>query len=768
MPHPDRRRFLALIAAAGAAGWPDRWPPAAQVTASATPFFAQPDGQRCLVRFLVSGVAAPAGRLRVFDGARHQLGTAGVVPLGDSRLYGELWLPAGLLDRIQTELAAPGLARPLVTWHTLTPAPRWTLHWITLLAPETLEGILDSLEPIPRAATTAALQQLGAAVNPLPHRVPVSTGDVPFLRFAEPALRVAARVGLSAGSMAAAAPADLELPTLPPALVGTGVTSLVLLDAAADELHWWPGTDGSRVLVVALPAGADPVSLGFPEGGDRMMRAVEQFLSRESAAPTAVALVVGTGTQQVTQAAEAVSEWNARFAYPRVIVGGADGFLREAVRSRGDRITNWAPATPALPEPPTLPEVTAQAEARASERVRRSEAMVDCLVRALPGGAQGLAAIANQLAFAVPGTLVFNPTSYPRTDVVRTAIGSERVVTDIPPLGYAYFPLGPGDRGGWEPMEDVGPPLTIESPVFRVALDPGTGAIRSWITRADGGEWARETPGLNAVAGAQLERATRESFPGVGVRIVAQRRIPSGGSVHSVVTIYRQLPWVDVVNLADAAGDGPREYRYAFAVDGTGVEWEIPGGVARGTPPCHCAHLRWLRVVGNGKTALLAALQAATARMDEEGVLTSYGPAGESRYRMGVNRAGGISYPDDPWRFGWGIEPCVTAPVPGTGGATLPSFGSLLVIDQAGIAMVGMQPAADGNGVILYLQELSGHARIATIGAGILGFGDARRVDLMERDLGAPPMMMRNGVGVMLGAYGVAALRLLGVTLQRP
>ena len=190
--------------------------------------------------------------------------------------------------------------------------------------------------------------------------------------------------------------------------------------------------------------------------------------------------------------------------------------------------------------------------------------------------------------------------------------------------------------------------------------------------------------------------------------------------------------------------------------------------MGRGPPPCECAHLRWLRLSGSRGTALLAALQPAAARVDQDGGLTSYGPPGESRYRIAVHPAGALGHPDDPWRFGWGMEPCVTAPVPGTGGATLPSFGSLLVIDQPGIALVGMQPAADGTGVIVYLQELTGRARTATVGGGIIGFTDARRVDLLERDLGAPAMVMRNGVGVAMAAYGVAALRLLDVTLARP
>ncbi len=777
MSHPDRRRFLGLLAAAGtaAAGWPDGWSPAAQVTAEATPFFAQPDGQRCLVRFFVSGLEAPAGRLRAFDRARRQLGTAGVVPFGDGRLYGELWLPPGMLERIQTELEAPGLRRPLVTWHALTPAPRWTVHWVTLLEPETVQRVLAALEPIPRAATTAALQRLGAMVNPLPNRVTTSIGDVPFLRLAETGHRLAVRAGFTTGSLAAAAAADLEIPTLASVLAASGIGSVVLPDAAASGLFWRQGPDGARVLVAALPSGADPVSLAFPEGGDRMMRAVERFLSQASregpgsgdgAQQTPVVLTVGTGVEEPARAAEAVRDWNARFAYPRIVPGDADGFLRAAVRGLGERIPLWTPAPPAPQGAPSLSEVTAQAAARAAERSRRAEAMIACLVRALPGGGQGLAAVANQLAFPMPGTLVFNPTSYTRTDMVRMADDVDRVVTDIPPLGYAYFPLGQGtagDGGGWRPTEE-----DVETSLFRLSLDPDTGAIGSLVSKADGVQWARETPGLNAVAYAGLERATRETFPGVGARITAERRTPDG-SVRSTITIYQRLPWVDVVNVADLASGAAMPYGFAFAVDVAAVEWEIPAGVGRGTPPCDCTHLRWLRIKGSGERgAFLAALQGATARVDAAGVLTSYGPPGESRYRIAVHPAGAFRSADDPWRFGWGMEPYVTAPVPGTGGATLPSFGSLLVIDQPGIALVGMQPAADGNGVIVYLQELTGRARTATLGGGIIGFADARRVDLLERDLGAPAMVMRNGVGVALAPNGVAALRLLDVTLARP
>ncbi|MBI2615640.1 MAG: hypothetical protein HYW52_08210 [Gemmatimonadetes bacterium] len=775
MPHPDRRQFLSLLASAGTAAFARLGNALGVVTvaAEATPFFAHPDGQRCLVRFFVSDLDAPAGRLRAFDRARRQLGTAGVIPLGDGRLNGELWLPLGALPRIRTELEAPGLRRPVATWHALTPAPRWTIHWVTLLDPENLQQHLASLERIPRAVETATLQGIGAMVNSVPASMPTVIGDLPFLRLAEPGERVAALTGLTRGPAAAITDAELRVPSLAAVLAASGVTTILLKDAPAGGLHWLPGPQGSRLLVVAVPAGAAPERLGFREGGDRMVRSVERLLADlpveggagSEGAPEQTALVVGTETEDLARAAAGVRDWNVRFTYPRIVVGDPPAFLRAAPRSYAGGISLWAPQSPAGRPVPSLAETMDHAQRRAAESSRRADAMIACLAPLVPGTGTGLERVANQLAMPVPGTLVFNPTSYARTELVRMADGSERVATDIPPLGYAYFPRGTGDGGQWRAMAEDGFPHAIQTGQFRLALDPDTGAIRSLAQPADSREWASESLGLNAVPGARLEWATREALPGVAARIIARRRAPWGGGIRTVVTVYERLPWIDIVNHADLGGDEPVAYRFGFELHAAGVEWEIPAGVERGAPPCDCAHLRWLRLTGERGSALLAVPQAAFGRVDHDGALTSYGPPGESRFRIGVSPAGAFRFREDPWRFGWGIEPVVTAPVPGTGGALLPTFGSLLVLDQPGVAIVGLQPAADGDGVIAYLQELGGLSRVATLGAGLIGFEDARQVDLVERDLGPPAMVMRNGVGLMLPAHGVAAVRLLGVTL---
>src|ERR1041384_2353059 len=80
--------------------------PAPLVSAIPTIFFAPPDGRNGLVRFVVDGSSAPAGRLRVFDRAHKQLGTAGVIGIS-GRLYGELWLPLDREIEVVSELEQP-------------------------------------------------------------------------------------------------------------------------------------------------------------------------------------------------------------------------------------------------------------------------------------------------------------------------------------------------------------------------------------------------------------------------------------------------------------------------------------------------------------------------------------------------------------------------------------------------------------------------------------------------------------------------------------
>ena len=275
-------------------------------------------------------------------------------------------------------------------------------------------------------------------------------------------------------------------------------------------------------------------------------------------------------------------------------------------------------------------------------------------------------------------------------------------------------------------MEGDGSALTIETAQFRVALDPDSGAIRSLVSRGDGREWVRPgVLGVNELDGARLLQRTRSRLAGVGERIEAVRRSPEFGTIRSTITVYDHLPHVDVVNDAAAPEQRAVRYRFAFAMNAPQVQWEIPAGAGHAPAPVALRHLRWLRLVGAAGTVSLGALETAAAHVDEAGTLTSFGPRGPAHYRIAVGAPGARERPDDAWRAGWGMEPLLTAPVPGTGAARLPSFGRLLLVDQPGVAIVGAQGARGGDGVIVYRQELAGGPRVAPLGAGVLGWRSA-------------------------------------------
>ena len=81
--------------------------------------------------------------------------------------------------------------------------------------------------------------------------------------------------------------------------------------------------------------------------------------------------------------------------------------------------------------------------------------MIMVLARALGAEGQQLEAIAGEVAAIVPGTLVFNPAPFSHSGLVRMTDGTDRVATNVPGLGYAYFPDArdrsiADDQAGWE------------------------------------------------------------------------------------------------------------------------------------------------------------------------------------------------------------------------------------------------------------------------------------------------------------------------------
>lgn len=728
-----RRDFLLGVAGVGGAvltgSFDDGHAQVPMVHAEPTVFFSHPDGRTALVRFIVLGSDAAGGRLRVFDQARRQIGTAGMIGYG-GRLYGELWLPLDRVSTVYTDLELPGVRGVVRSVHRIQPKLKWTLRWVTLADPAPLDG--------------AEYQDHAAFLR-----------SIQFGPGPEPGAVILEPTGSGAG-----------LSSLPLFLTGIGVRWVVRRNAAEGAPGWMRARDGSSVTVISVPPGGTPDALGLFTGGDEMTRRVERFIESSASLqpPGQVrpeALVAGSGPDDFSRSAEILDSWNARYAYPRIVVGRLDDLVSAATSS---------PIRPAAPRAtPDAQHRAAVAAARETERRARVDRLLAPLVARLNSTEAGLPAVASQFAFRVPGTLVFNPAPFSRSDVAVMPDGTERVVTDIPGNGYVCVPY-PGNAGGGGQGQGRwtrgGDELVLRNSFLTVRVDLENGAIRS-ARGANDREWVGSRgPGWNAAAGYRLGDVTPERNPLVGQRLTLQRTGPAGARLTTTITMYDTLPWVDIRNelvTADSGADAPA-YAFPFALNQPRLSWEIPAGFETGVAPvAGVAHLRWIKLESSDDVVYFRGLDAPDASVEQDGMLTSFAPAGVSRYRLGF--ASRFSHAEDAWRFGWSTEPLVTAAVPGTGRAALASYGSMILVDQSGIAIVDFRAARDGNGVIVLLQDVLGASRDITLGPGLLAFTGGRRVDFLERDRGALPDLGGRGISVPISGYGLTMVRLTGVGL---
>jgi len=244
--------------------------------------------------------------------------------------------------------------------------------------------------------------------------------------------------------------------------------------------------------------------------------------------------------------------------------------------------------------------------------------------------------------------------TWERTDVARVAGGSGKALSydgrelaavdlpdgdalvlfrDVPPLGY--LALTESDRETRSPAAD-GEALDAKAGGFTVQIDQETGAIRSltgpdgkervkpsdWsgvnqLVYARGGEhsalWTSgnrddlKNPPQLQLTQAKLASCRREKLPGIGVRLIVERTLEAFPAITSIVTLYDELPWVDIENHIVKTATLAKEALYIafpFAFLKPSVDVEVPlgrMGVERDQQPgsgrdwfCH-THWVWMR-----------------------------------------------------------------------------------------------------------------------------------------------------------------------------
>src|SRR5437867_2286096 len=440
------------------------------------------------------------------------------------------------------------------------------------------------------------------------------------------------------------------------------------------------------------------------------------------------------------------------------------------------------------------------------------------------------------------GRLVFNAGNWERTDVVRVAAGAGKrlssdgrelasvdledgdalvLIREVPPLGYLALREADGDP---RPPTADGEALEAKAGGFTVQLDPATGAIRS-LTGPDGKERvkASDWSGLNQLVYArggehsamwtsgnrdelknppQLEltqtkfvRCRRERLPGIGVRLVVERALEGFPSITSIVTLYDELPWVDIENRITKTATLAKEALYVafpFAFTKPTVEVEVPLGrmiVDRDQQPGSCrdwychAHWVWLHeasdgVLWSGPDTPLVTLNDVfrgvwRRSIVPDGTLFAYamnnywhtnyaasqGGASTFRFRISLLAPGDTA---EPVRRGWAAcDPLYVSP-----SYTNQTPGPLIAKDRAlfyadkNVMIAGAKPADDGEGVIVKVLDIAGQARAVGLWPAAYAFKQARRTNLVEQN-GDPLAVGSDGrTSVDLVAWGVAAVRL--------
>ncbi len=441
------------------------------------------------------------------------------------------------------------------------------------------------------------------------------------------------------------------------------------------------------------------------------------------------------------------------------------------------------------------------------------------------------------------GRVVFNASSWARSDVVRIPGGAGRklsyggrdwpavdlpdgsalaVARDIPALGY--LAVTERERPP-NPAVPDGTSLEAQAGTIHVVLDPASGAIRS-LTTGDGkervrpGAWSglnqllyvrggtrsalwtgpakdelRTPPDLD-IRQAQLASVRRERLPGVGARLVVERALSGVGSLTSIVTLYDELPWVDIENRITKPATLDKEALYVafpFALSNPTVELEVPLGrmtVERDQQPGSCrdwyshVHWVWLHDASGGilwsgpDTPLLTLNDIFRGQwrrtIAPDGTLFAYvlhnywytnfaaRQGGELSFRFRISSLSPGSDAAEPVRRGWAAcDPLyVSAPYTSAAERPLAYKDSALFVPDGGVAVVGAKPADDGTGMIVKLVDVSGIARPVSVWPGPYGFRQARRANFVEMNGDAIAVAPDGRVTIDLPAWGTAALRL--------
>jgi len=415
---------------------------------------------------------------------------------------------------------------------------------------------------------------------------------------------------------------------------------------------------------------------------------------------------------------------------------------------------------------------------------------------------------------------IFNSLSIPRADLVRLeapaelcAVAAGRkdldtqsveedgrrvlcfVSPQVPGFGLMPLQLRPGSPTPPTTATLRATSTELESPYYRLKVDPAAGGLASLIHKATGAELAVGGRGRGLCQTICFD-GQEHKLTGVTSEVVAQgpvlaRLRVSGTSasigVSNLVTVYADLDRVDFdvrVTRPPTAQEERLCHLFPVRRDGAVLRVETTGAVLRPQPQPEGdllpgADRRRFAVQGfldaslpDGPGVTIAPLDAFVLRLDLEPI-TFEALGNDQNHREVVQDQHGIT----EFRFRYALQahvggyqgaqafawsrsvatPLLAAPGRIAQGA---AGRYAIALDPARVLATCLKPA-DGDaagGCILRLWEVAGQS--GPVEVSLRGYRAARRTDLLERDLEEVPIV-RGKAKLDVRAHGFAALRLL-------
>ncbi len=410
---------------------------------------------------------------------------------------------------------------------------------------------------------------------------------------------------------------------------------------------------------------------------------------------------------------------------------------------------------------------------------------------------------------------LFNSLGAPRADLVRVEVpsgvnsvaGIATQASDEDGHRFLYFVspemagfglrslklgagIGPGD-GRLQASK-----FQLESPAYKLQIDPVTGGIASLIQKSSGSELIVRGPsrqlGETIFFNGQEHRLEHVSSEVVAEGPVFARLkvsgVAEGISVISYVTIYAALDRVDLdIRVHKPVTTDQQRLTQSFPVvrKGATERIETTGAVVRpfpqpegdllpGADPARFAVQGFVDVSGPGGPGVTVAPLDAYLLRQDLGPLTFEALGNDQNYQEVTQnqngntdfrfryslRAHGSDYSGEQ-AFRWSRE--VATPILAVLGALPPEAIKSSVKVDPSRAIVTALKIADGAGDILRVWETAG--RTGPLVIDVPGYKQATSTDLLERDLKAIPIV-QGRITVPLHANGFAAVRLISAPVS--